>query len=181
MLLKNNKSCFCCWKLLILSKGEKNRRHKWKLSVPGRGGQKFRQKFLSEGPPPICCQFVILLKSLPWQHMWRSKSFLTFCPKSRFLDFFTFKSRFSTESSTEAPAAIIDAESNIASLLPIFNKIVVFRQQMLIFQHFPLSFMRKSKKWWKNNICCRKSTILLKISNNDAMLRSASFIASGAP
>ena len=75
---------------------------------------------------------------------------------------------------------IFDAGSNIPSLLLIFNKILVFRQQMLIFQHFPLSFMRKSEKWWKNNICCRKTTILLKISNNDAMLLSASIIATGA-
>ena len=81
MLLKNNKSCFYCRKLLILSKHEKNRRHKWKLSAPGCGGQKFRQKFLPEGPPPICCQFVISLKSLPWQHMWSSKSIFKKCPK----------------------------------------------------------------------------------------------------
>ena len=63
MLLKINKSCFCCRELLILSKCEKNRRHKWKLSVPVRGRQKFRQKFLRGGPRPICCQFVISLKS----------------------------------------------------------------------------------------------------------------------
>ena len=63
MLLKNNNSCSCCQKLLIWAKPEKNRHHKWKLSVPGRAGQKFRRKFLPEGLGLICCQFVMLLKS----------------------------------------------------------------------------------------------------------------------
>ena len=63
-------------------------------------------------------------------------------------------------------------------LLQVFNKIVVFRQQMLIFQHFPLSFMRKSKKWWKNNICCRKTTILLFFNRIDVLLLLATAINS---
>ena len=151
MLLKNNKSCFCCQKLLILSKSEKNRIHKWTLSVPGRGRQKFRQKFLVGGPPPICCQFIILLKSNSWQHIWASESILTFCSKSRFFDFLASESWFSTESSTEAPDAIIDAESIIASLLLIFNKNVVFRQQKLFF-HSNLDFyLNECTESWKKS------------------------------
>ena len=99
-----------------------------KIECPRAGEEKFREKFLPEGTPPICCQFVISLKSLLWQHMWGSKSLLTFWPKSRFFDFLTSKSWFSTESSTEALVAIIDAESNIASFLPKNNNFVIFQQ-----------------------------------------------------
>ena len=63
-------SCFLKQHLLVLLpkivdfiKTWKNSAPQIKLSVPGRGKQKFRQKFLSGGPRPICCQCVILLKS----------------------------------------------------------------------------------------------------------------------
>ena len=166
--------------MLILSKPEKNRRHKWKLIVPGRGRQKFRQKFLVGGPPPICCQFIILLKSNSWQHIGASESILTFCSKSRFFDFLASESWFSTESSTEAPDAIIDAESIIASLLLIFNKNVVFLQQMLFFHSNINFYLIECAESWKIIICCWKATLLLKISNTDALMLSASIIASGA-
>ena len=88
MLLKNKKNCFCCRKLLILSKPEKHWRHKWKLSFETWGRQKFRQKFLPEGPPPICCQLLISLKSNSWQHTGASESFLTFCRKNAHFETF---------------------------------------------------------------------------------------------
>ena len=55
MLLKNNNCCFCCQKLLILSKAEKNLHHKWKLIYETMGRQKFVANLLPEAPPPICC------------------------------------------------------------------------------------------------------------------------------
>ena len=82
LLLKINTCCFCCRQLLILSKCEKNWRHKWKLGAPMRERQKFRQKFLREALPIICCQLVISLKSLSWKHMWSSKSIFKNCRKN---------------------------------------------------------------------------------------------------
>ena len=76
--------------------------------------------------------------------------------------------------------AINDARRTIASFLLIFNKIVDFRQQMLFFRLFFDFCMNEKANLRKNNICCRKTTFLLKTSNNDAMLLPASFIASGA-
>ena len=81
MLLKNNTCCFCCQKLLILSITQKNQRYKWKLSWKIMGGHNLLPICCHRGPPPICCQLVISLKSYPWQHIWSSKSFLTFYRK----------------------------------------------------------------------------------------------------
>ena len=39
-------------------------------------------------------------------------------------------------------------------------------------------YLNECTESWKINICCRKTTLLLKISNNDAMLLPASNIAS---
>ena len=136
MLLKNNICCFCCQKLLFLSKPEKNRHHKWKLPYAAVGRQKFRQKFLPEELPLICCQFVISLKSYSWQHMWSSNSIFKNCQKSRFSEIFASQTIFWVQSSWSASDAINDAESNITSLLPIFNKNVVFRHKMLIFHDY---------------------------------------------
>ena len=133
MLLQNNTCCFCCRKLLILSTSKKNWRHKGKYNFLGGLVQKFRQKFLPEGLPLICCQFVILFKSATWQHMWSSKSICKKYRNLRFFEFFGSESWFSLELSVCVHAAIIVAKSNIASLLPIFNKNVVFQQQMLFF------------------------------------------------
>ena len=81
---------------------------------------------------------------------------------------------------SDGSGAINDVQYNITSLLLIFNKSVVFQQQILFF-HSNLDFyLNECTESWKINICCRKTTILLKTSNNDAMLLSASFIASGA-
>ena len=81
---------------------------------------------------------------------------------------------------SEGPGAINDVQHNIISLLMIFNKIVVFRQQMLFF-HSNLDFcLNECTESWKINICCWKSTFLLSMSNNDAMLLPASNIASWA-
>ena len=78
------------------------------------------------------------------------------------------------------PDAINDVQCNITSLLLIFNKNVVFRQQMLFF-HSNLDFyLDECTEPWKINICCWKTTFLLKMSNNDAMLLPATNIASGA-
>ena len=146
MLLKNNKSCFCCRQVLILSKREKNRHHKWKLSVPGRGGQKFRQKFLSEGPPPICCQFVILLKSNSWQHIWASGSILTFCRKSAHFRFWAF-----SEFSKNLHFPVFEVLKHREGLLSPTNQhrnslgVILLRNNMCCF-------------------CCWKLLILLNIS-----------------
>ena len=81
---------------------------------------------------------------------------------------------------SEGIDAINDVQYNITSLLLIFNKSVVFRQQMLFF-HSNLDFyLNESTESWKINICCRKTTFLLKISNNDATLLPASNLASWA-
>ena len=81
---------------------------------------------------------------------------------------------------SEGPGAINDVQSNITSLLLVFNKNVVFRQQMLFF-HSNLDFyLNECTETWKINTCCRKTTFLLKMSNNDAMLLPASNIASCA-
>ena len=79
---------------------------------------------------------------------------------------------------SEGPDAINDVQYNITSLLLIFNINVVFRQ---LFFHSNLNFcLSGCTESWKINICCRKTTFLLKMSNNDAMLLSASIIATGA-
>ena len=58
MLLKNNNSCFCCQKVLILSKPEENRRHKRKLTYETRGRQHLLLICCHRSPPtnmlPIC-------------------------------------------------------------------------------------------------------------------------------
>ena len=51
---------------------------------------------------------------------------------------------------------------------------------MLFFQHFSDSRMNEGGNYWKTKICCRKTTILLKTGNNDAILLSASIIATRA-
>ncbi len=76
--------------------------------------------------------------------------------------------------------SIIDAGSNMMSLLPILNKNVVFQQQMLFFHVNNDFYLHGCTKSWKIIICCRKTTFLLKISNIDALMLSASIIASGA-
>ena len=78
------------------------------------------------------------------------------------------------------PDAIFDATSNIASLLLVFNKNVVFQQQMLFFHVNNDFYLHGCTKSWKIIICYRKTTFLLKISNIDALMLSASIIASGA-
>ena len=95
---------------------------------------------LPQRPPPICCQFVILLKSYSLQHMWTSKSIFKICQKSRFFENLRIVDGCWFELSTWVHDAIFDAGSNIASLLLIFNKNVVFQQQMLIFQGSVHSF-----------------------------------------
>ena len=81
---------------------------------------------------------------------------------------------------SEDPDAIFDATNNITSLLLVFNKIVVFQQQMLFFRSFFDFYLNKTVFAWKINICCWKTTFLLQTSNNDAMLLTATNIASGA-
>ena len=94
-------------------------------------------------------------------------------PKTRVKKLSKAYARFS-----EGPDAINDVQCNITSLLLIFNKSVVFRQQMLFF-HSNLDFyLNECTEPWKINICCWKTTFLLKMSNNDAMLLPASNIAS---
>ena len=96
-------------------------------------------------------------------------------PKTRVKKLSEAYARFS-----EGTDAINDVQYNITSLLLIFNKSVVFRQQMLFF-HSNLDFyLNECTESWKINICCRKTTFLLKMSNNDAMLLPASNIASWA-
>ena len=75
---------------------------------------------------------------------------------------------------------ITDAVCNMMALLPIFNKNVVFQQQMLFFHVNNDFYLHGCTKSWKIIICCRKTTFLLKISNIDALMLSASIIASGA-
>ena len=134
MLLKNNTCCFCCQKLLILSKPENNRHHKWKWNCGAVGKQHLLLICCHRGPPPICCQFVILLKSCSLQYMWSPKSIFKICQKSRFFENLRILDWFGLESSSCAHGAEFDAESNIASLLLVFNKNVVFQQQMLFFR-----------------------------------------------
>ena len=81
---------------------------------------------------------------------------------------------------SEGPDVINDMQDNITSLLLIFNKSVVFRQQMLFFHNNNDFYLYECTASWKIIICCRKTTFLLKIINSDAMMLSASIIASGA-
>ena len=76
---------------------------------------------------------------------------------------------------SEDPDAINDVQDNIISLLLIFNKSVVFRQQMLFFHSNFDFYSNECTDTWKINICCRKTTYWLKMSNNDAMLLCWSF------
>ena len=113
-------------------------------------------------PPPICCWFVILLKSYTWQHIWSSKSIFKICLKSRFFENLHFETWICFEGSTCAPDARNHPGSNIASLLPIFNKNVVFQQQMLFF-HSNLDFyLNECTESWKINICCREQQFCWK-------------------
>ena len=51
----------------------------------------------------------------------------------------------------------------------------------MLFLHSNLDFyLNECTESWKINICCRKTTFLLQMSNNDAMLLPASNIASCA-
>ena len=77
-------------------------------------------------------------------------------------------------------SAINVDRSNRTSILLKNDKIVVFRQQMLFFHHFSDFRMNEKGKCWKINICCLKTTILLKTGNSDDMLLSASIIATRA-
>ena len=96
-------------------------------------------------------------------------------PKTRIKKLSKAYARFS-----DGPDAINDVQHNITSLFLIFNKSVVFRQQMLLF-HSNLDFyLDECAEAWKINIYCQKTTFLLKMSNNDAMLILASNIASCA-
>ena len=95
-------------------------------------------------------------------------------PKTRVKKLSKAYARFS-----EDPDAIFDATNNITSLLLVFNKIVVFQQQMLFFRSFFDFYLNKTIFAWKINICWWKTTFLLQISNNDAMLLTATNIASG--
>ena len=136
MLLKNNTCCFCCQKLLILSISEKNQQYNWKLGCESWGRPYLLLIFCKICPPPICCQVGILLKSQSWQHMWCFKLIFKNCQKSTFFENLRILNWISVEYSTCAPDAIFDAASNIASLLLVFNKNVVFRHQMLIFHGY---------------------------------------------
>ena len=62
MLLKNNTCCFCCQKLLILSKPEKHRHHKCILNCGAVGKQHLLLICCHRGLPLTCRQIVILLK-----------------------------------------------------------------------------------------------------------------------
>ena len=94
-------------------------------------------------------------------------------PKTRVKKLSKTYARFSKGSD-----AINNLQYNITSFLLIFNKNVVFRQQMLFF-HSNLDFyLNERTESWKINICCQKTTLLLKMSNNDAMLLPSSNIAS---
>ena len=104
--------------------------------------QKFRKKFfifekfqISQKFHPICN-----IKSWTWQHIWCSKSIFKICQKSRFFENIKIMDGCWFELSTWAHDAIFDARSNIASLVLIFNKNVVFRQEMMIYQDSVHSF-----------------------------------------
>ena len=60
------------------------------------------------------------------------------------------------------------------------TKLLFSSNKCCFFHHFSDFRMNERGKCWKINICCRKTTILLKISNNDDMLLSASIIATEA-
>ena len=62
----------------------------------------------------------------------------------------------------------------------IFNKNVVFRQQMLFFLQILYFYMNETSETRKNNNYCGKSTFLLKISNIDPILLLATIIATCA-
>ena len=105
--------------------------------------------------------------------MWSSKSIFKNCGNLRISEGFWL------QISSYAPDAIFVAVSNIASLLLVCNKNVVFHRQILIFMQI-LFYSGKSRKMnERNNICCWKTTILLKNSNSDVMLFVSSNIASG--
>ena len=60
-----------------------------------------------------------------------------------------------------------------------FQQNCCFSETNVDFLGFCTFIQVKIEIWMKNNICCRKTTLLLKISNNDIMLYCTSFIASG--
>ena len=59
-----------------------------------------------------------------------------------------------------------------------FQQKCCFSETNVDFSGFCTFIQVKIKIWMKNNICCWKTTFLLKISNNDVMLCCTSFIAS---
>ena len=72
------------------------------------GGNICCRFFATEAPPPIWCQFVILLKSCSWKHMWGSNSIFKNCRKSRFLENLRISDWFRFESSPYASGTIFD-------------------------------------------------------------------------
>ena len=142
MLLKNIKSCFCCQKLLILSTTQENQRHKWKLGYGTMGCHIVLPICCYRGPPPICCQYIISLKSLTWQHMWGSKSVLILYRKiPHFENFrnFSFWKLIFHRIIEECPWCYKWCRKQYSIIVAGFNKNVVFRQQMLFF-HSNLDF-----------------------------------------
>ena len=88
--------------------------------------------------------------------MWSSNSIFKNCQISRFFENLSISEGFWFQLSSWASDAIFAAVSNIASLLRVFNKNVVFQQQMLIFHVNIVLFMQKIEKLTK------KQHLLLK-------------------
>ena len=53
-----------------------------KIELRNHGEAESSTEISARGPPSICCQLVISLKSNTWQHIGASESILTFCRKS---------------------------------------------------------------------------------------------------
>ena len=123
----------------------------------------------------ICCRkTTLLLKTSNNDVISHRMSFFSFVSKSHMNLLKTRAKKLSRAYArfSEGYDAINDVQCDITSLLLVFNKTVVFQQQMLLF-HSNLDFyLNVCTETWKTNTCCRKTTLLLNTSNND--------VASGA-
>ena len=60
------------------------------------------------------------------------------------------------------------------------TKMLLFGNKCCFFLQILYFYMNETSETWKNNICCWKTTFLLKIGNNDHMLLLATIIATCA-
>ena len=133
------------------------------------GRQKFRQKFLPEGPPPICCQLVISLKSNSWQHIGASESILTFCRKNAHFETFQHSqenlhfSYFEILKHMEGPLSTTNQHIDSLGAILLRNNMCCFCCWKLLIL---LIFEKWKQKKIKNNIKYSIKSTIFSNKNN---------------